>query len=60
MLVTVLHPCPQRVVDPLVSGLNKAGPLRRAGTILDSPSSVGLLDIKGTMSSEEASINIKG
>ena len=32
--VTVLYSCPQRVVDPLVSGLNKAGPLRRAGTKL--------------------------
>ena len=29
-MTTILYSRPQIVVDPLVSGLNKAGPLRRA------------------------------
>ena len=33
-MATVSYSCSQIVADPLVSGLNMAGPLRRAGTNL--------------------------
>ena len=59
-MMTVLYSRPQIDVDPLVSELNKAGPLRRTVPHLGLALFHWLLDIKETMSSEEVSINIKG